>query len=177
MDLDKLQISWVSDRKSSDKSCVFVREVVELRHGQKTDRFLPPSLLSSIFIFYFPHHQSNSLFFSFPQRFLKRREYFEDNLAFSIIYGSNFESLDIICNTEAERDAWVYGIRLLIEKTGGDNLYSFLKQTWARVDVNGDGKLDLGEVMELLKTLNVNYDRKRVKMDFDAVSFFDSMLL
>lgn len=43
---------------------------------------------------------------------------------------------------------------------------TWLKQTFAEADKNGDGSLSIGEVLQLLHKLNVNLPRQKVKQMF-----------
>ncbi len=92
--------------------------------------------------------------------------------AFSVVYGGKFETLDLICDNPDQRDKWIEALRYLIESSGGDDLQTFLKQMWSRVDKNGDGKLDMNEILSLLHSLNVKYNKKQIKRDFELVNKF-----
>ncbi|KAB0399467.1 hypothetical protein E2I00_015777 [Balaenoptera physalus] len=47
-----------------------------------------------------------------------------------------------------------------------DSIQEWLKQTFDEADKNGDGSLSIGEVLQLLRKLNVNLPRQRVKQMF-----------
>ena len=101
---------------------------------------------------------------------MRRKDPKLEDFSFSIIFGGSFDTLDIICTSAKERDDWVYSLRYLIEQGGGDQLYSFLKQMWARVDKNSDGKININQLVVMLKSVNINVNKKRIQKDFDTVS-------
>ncbi|KAJ8780636.1 hypothetical protein J1605_000679 [Eschrichtius robustus] len=118
---------------------------------------------------------------------------FDPNCCFSIYYGSHRESLDLVSPSGDEARTWVTGLRYLMagirdedslarrQRTRdqyprgrrgepGDHrsLSTWLKQTFDEADKNGDGSLSIGEVLQLLRKLNVNLPRQRVKQMFQV---------
>ncbi|XP_062049327.1 1-phosphatidylinositol 4,5-bisphosphate phosphodiesterase eta-2 [Lepus europaeus] len=102
---------------------------------------------------------------------------FDPNCCFSIYHGSHRESLDLVSPSGEEARIWVTGLRYLMagisdedslarRQRTRDQYPSWLKQTFAEADKNGDGSLSIGEVLQLLHKLNVNLPRQRVKQMF-----------
>ncbi|KAM9110749.1 1-phosphatidylinositol 4,5-bisphosphate phosphodiesterase eta-2 [Megaptera novaeangliae] len=123
---------------------------------------------------------------------------FDPNCCFSIYYGSHRESLDLVSPSGDEARTWVTGLRYLMagirdedslarrQRTRdqyprgrrgdpGDHrsLSTWLKQTFDEADKNGDGSLSIGEVLQLLRKLNVNLPRQRVKQMFQEADTDD----
>ena len=139
LDLDKKQIIWKSGNKTADEAKVNISDIVEVRLGQTTEGHI------------------------------RQKDPKLEDHSFSVIFGGTFETLDIICTSAKERDDWVYSLRYLIEQGSSDQLYTFLKQVWSRVDKKGGSKLTINEVVELLKSMNINVNKKRIQKEFDSV--------
>ncbi|RWS24824.1 Inactive phospholipase C-like protein 2 [Leptotrombidium deliense] len=103
---------------------------------------------------------------------------YAENCAFSIIYGDEFESLDLIASTPEEANAWVTGINYLIgaSKTT-DTLESrqtmrekWLQEVFDEADADCKGLLDECEAIALMKKLNNQLCIQQLKqkiMEFD----------
>lgn len=55
---------------------------------------------------------------------------FSEDCTFSLIYGEEFESLDLVALTPEEANIWVTGLNFLV----GANKCSYLHISWARVN-------------------------------------------
>jgi len=88
--------------------------------------------------------------------------------AFSIIYGGSFKSLDLVAENKDVRDIWVASLKILSEESkSSDPIKVFLQQAWKKADKNGDGQLDLDEVIKLLASLNVALTKSQIKASFN----------
>ncbi|XP_010626077.1 1-phosphatidylinositol 4,5-bisphosphate phosphodiesterase eta-2 [Fukomys damarensis] len=99
---------------------------------------------------------------------------FDPNCCFSIYHGSHRESLDLVSPSGDEARTWVTGLRYLLAGISDEDSLArrqrtrdqWLKQTFDEADKNGDGSLNISEVLQLLHKLNVNLPRQRVKQMF-----------
>uniref|UniRef100_A0A8C3YDT1 Phosphoinositide phospholipase C n=1 Tax=Catagonus wagneri TaxID=51154 RepID=A0A8C3YDT1_9CETA len=99
---------------------------------------------------------------------------FDPNCCFSIYHGSHRESLDLVSPSGDEARTWVTGLRYLMAGISDEDSLArrqrtrdqWLKQTFDEADKNGDGSLNISEVLQLLHKLNVNLPRQRVKQMF-----------
>ncbi|XP_068393792.1 1-phosphatidylinositol 4,5-bisphosphate phosphodiesterase eta-2 [Eschrichtius robustus] len=106
---------------------------------------------------------------------------FDPNCCFSIYYGSHRESLDLVSPSGDEARTWVTGLRYLMAGIRDEDSLArrqrtrdqWLKQTFDEADKNGDGSLSIGEVLQLLRKLNVNLPRQRVKQMFQEADTDD----
>lgn len=84
--------------------------------------------------------------------------------SFSVIYSSQFHSLDLICKTSEQRDMWVEDLEALnSQQEEGDKLRKTVEVAFTLADRNGNKSLDTKEVYQLLLTLNVMIPRKELK--------------
>jgi Ca2+-binding EF-hand superfamily protein len=173
---DNLVVQWMSKRKSAAKSQVPLRDVKEVREGQKSDSFTKRAGI---------------------ERFKNR--------SFAIIYGNNHESLDLVALSDDAYRVWTVGIRFLLERrnassaAGAANIGAAalmeddgpkLRQRWIRelwdiADKDNSGTLTVKEVEALLKSLNCfisheDLERRIAKADRDgdhSTLTFDEFML
>jgi Ca2+-binding EF-hand superfamily protein len=140
-----------------------ISQIREIRKGQKTDRFK-----------------------KFSKIYGSRNK-----TSFSIIYGSEYASLDVIAGDDDEVRVWCVGLQHLIDKNAGKAAASGgessggaaasslsglelrerrLRKVWDQGDKNGDGQLTLVEVEKLLPVLNCPMNKKKVRQLFDAAN-------
>uniref|UniRef100_A0A6A7FWA2 Phosphoinositide phospholipase C n=1 Tax=Hirondellea gigas TaxID=1518452 RepID=A0A6A7FWA2_9CRUS len=91
---------------------------------------------------------------------------------FSIIHGNNgHETLDLMAETENERDVWTAGLKHLIETFRSlhqDRQYDlWLRSKFAAADKDNNGALNIDEVVKLLYQLNLKLENKHVKKLFN----------
>ncbi len=84
LDPDMRWLRWEPSKKDSEKAKLEIKSIKEVRLGKKT-----------------PVLRSNGLSDQFP-----------DECAFSIIYGDNYESLDLVASTADVVSTWVMGLRV-----------------------------------------------------------------
>ncbi|KAJ3221368.1 1-phosphatidylinositol 4,5-bisphosphate phosphodiesterase delta-4 [Clydaea vesicula] len=151
-----LQISWQS--KKNEFSSVDFNSVREIRRGQNTKAF----------------------------EYYGKRPELEDR-SFSVIYfdGIKYGMLNFIAPTKFDADCWVFGLyRLLnfeLQETdisadsfffndskaiNSDSLQSFLKNVWNKVDTKNENKLNLVQVVELFKKINITLSVSEIKSAF-----------
>ncbi|CAH1795331.1 unnamed protein product [Owenia fusiformis] len=97
------------------------------------------------------------------------------NLVFSVIYGRNNLSLDIIVESSAMKDMWVKGLKHLVSahkmSECGNNRDCWIKKLFSEADANRDGRLTLREIIDFLrrKGFKVSYDNaKRLFREADT---------
>ncbi|KAJ3022688.1 1-phosphatidylinositol 4,5-bisphosphate phosphodiesterase delta-4 [Thoreauomyces humboldtii] len=105
-----------------------------------------------------------------------KRPEFQDK-AFSVIYvvSGEYKMLNLVAPSREECALWISGLHMLIGQTdisGGDparldqSMGAWLRKQWNEADTTGDGKLDLDEVTELMKKLNIRLSKSEVKSAF-----------
>lgn len=108
---------------------------------------------------------------------------FEDkaDLSFSIIYGSDFKTLDVIAPGPDEFKFWTNGLKYLLSVVGSElrsaagEKYSeirkrWLKEMWDLADKNKDNQLDIKEIENLLHVINAKVSSKELKKRFNAAN-------
>ena len=98
-------------------------------------------------------------------------------LSFSIIY-ENYKgdetSLDLVCEDEAQFNAWFSELTALvtftnINKNCEDRVLRFTKRQWALADTDGNGSLDIKEITSLVKKLNIDLEPSYIKRTFAEI--------
>ncbi|RWS09905.1 Inactive phospholipase C-like protein 2, partial [Dinothrombium tinctorium] len=103
---------------------------------------------------------------------------YSENCAFSIIYGDDFDSLDLIASTPEEANIWVTGINFLIgANKSSDALESrqkmrekWLQEVFDQADAERKGMLDEWETIAVMKKINSQLCIRQLKqkiMEFD----------
>ncbi|GMH55823.1 hypothetical protein TrRE_jg4117 [Triparma retinervis] len=98
-------------------------------------------------------------------------------LSFSIIYedyNGNETSLDLICDSKEEFDTWYSEINEIVKyhnmrKDSGDRVLRFAKRQWSMADRDGDGSLDVKEIITMIGKLNINLDNSYIKKMFAEI--------
>jgi len=99
----------------------------------------------------------------------------EENKCFSIIHGSNGrETLDLVAESVDERDAWITGLKHLVETFKSlhqDRQYDlWLRSKFEAADKDNNGALNMDEVVKLLRKFNLQMDKKHIKDLFNAAN-------
>ncbi|XP_029518722.1 inactive phospholipase C-like protein 2 [Oncorhynchus nerka] len=79
-------LRWEPSKKESDKACIAVPSIREVRTGRNTETFRTNGVYDQI----------------------------SEDCAFSIIYGEAYEALDLVANSAEVANVWVTGLRYLI---------------------------------------------------------------
>ncbi|XP_077861645.1 inactive phospholipase C-like protein 2 [Saccoglossus kowalevskii] len=108
---------------------------------------------------------------------------FSEDCAFSIIYGDNYDSLDLVANTPDEANIWVTGLTCLIGGNLGnkapdsmetshelDMRDRWLKQMFSGADNERSGRLDEFEVIQLMKKINQGVTTCKIKQKFKEIT-------
>ena len=91
------------------------------------------------------------------------------NLAFSILYNTNRESLDLLAETEEIRSRWIEGIQFLINRyqshmcTCREITDQWIWHVFSLADTNQSKHLSHSEVQHLLNLLNVQLSENDIK--------------
>jgi len=99
-----------------------------------------------------------------------------NNTAFSLVFSpeSNLHELDLVAEDKATRDTWVEGIKHLVvtlKSLSHQKQYElFLKTQFKKADANNSGNLNLDEVKDLCKTLNIKLEKEEMKKLFNEVN-------
>ncbi|XP_076023335.1 1-phosphatidylinositol 4,5-bisphosphate phosphodiesterase eta-2a [Genypterus blacodes] len=107
---------------------------------------------------------------------------FDPNCCFSLYYGEHMESLDLVSGRGEEARTWITGLKYLMAGISDEDSLAkrqrtrdqWLKQTFTEADKNGDGSLNISEVLQLLHKLNVNLPRQKVKQMFKEADTDDN---
>jgi len=106
-----------------------------------------------------------------PHRFKTRPGAAAEALSFSVIYGSEYETLDLVASNEAQYKLWTNAVSYYVQEAAkADKIELFLRQAWRKADKNGDNKLSLNEISHLLRQLNVNVHHEHLKKRFKEVA-------
>ncbi|KAI9204112.1 PLC-like phosphodiesterase [Polychytrium aggregatum] len=149
LDLMPLQISWESKKKKLQLSTVDLHSIREIRLGQNTKAF----------------------------ELRGKRPEFEER-AFSIIYvapSGEYKMLNLVAPSKELCSCWVSGLHMLQAQTDlseGDpamihtNIALWLGKIWKEIDIKNQQKLNLDEVMSLMKRLNIYLSKSELKSIF-----------
>ncbi|OCT61993.1 inactive phospholipase C-like protein 2 [Xenopus laevis] len=151
LDPDMRFLRWEPSKKDSEKAKLEIKSIREVRVGKKT-----------------PVLRSNGLSDQFPEE-----------CAFSIIYGENYESLDLVASTADIVNTWVMGLRYLVSygkhtpDVVGANQTS-LRTLWISslfeiADLNKEGHIPLQRAIQLIKGLNPGMKTSTVELKFKEI--------
>ncbi|KAJ3184613.1 1-phosphatidylinositol 4,5-bisphosphate phosphodiesterase delta-4 [Geranomyces variabilis] len=150
VDLSSLQIFWESKKKKADLRYVDLHTIKEIRLGQNTKGFE-----------------------------LHGRKPEQNDRSFSVIYvqAGEYKMLNLVALTREDAARWVSGLHMLMGQadiSGGDparlshNMSTWLRKQWNEADTSRDGRLDLDEVTDLMKKLNIRLSKSEVKSTFKS---------
>lgn len=147
---DLSAIKWVPSSKKSNKARLSIRSIREIRIGKSTDVLRDKEVAGS----------------------------YSEDCVFSVVYGENFESLDLVASTPDEANFWVTGLNMLIAANRSpDNMderqrmrEKWLQEMFEKADTERKGLLDEVETIALVQKLNRQLSTVRLKqkiMEFD----------
>ncbi|KAA8585351.1 hypothetical protein FQN60_004045 [Etheostoma spectabile] len=148
LDPDMHWLRWEPSKKDSEKAKLEIKGIKEVRLGKKT-----------------PVLRSNGLSDQFP-----------DECAFSIIYGDNYESLDLVASTADVVSTWVMGLRYLVsygrhtvdmvEPSQPSLRTSWIGSVFELADMEKEGHIDLFRATQIIKGLNPGMKESRIELKF-----------
>ncbi|KAM9387978.1 inactive phospholipase C-like protein 2 [Phaethornis superciliosus] len=148
LDADMQSLRWEPSKKDSEKAKIDIKSIKEVRTGKNTDIF-----------------RSNGIY-----------DQISEDCAFSIIYGENYESLDLVANTADVANIWVTGLRYLIsygkhtldmiESTQDNMRTSWLSQMFSESDVDNLGHIPLCNAVQFIKDLNPGLKTNKIELKF-----------
>ncbi|XP_029428603.1 inactive phospholipase C-like protein 2 isoform X2 [Rhinatrema bivittatum] len=151
LDPDMRFLRWEPSKKDSEKAKLEIKSIREVRLGKKT-----------------PVLRSNGLSDQFP-----------DECAFSIIYGENYESLDLVASTADIVNTWVMGLRYLVSYGKHtldvpDTNQTSLRTSWVAslfdvADMNKEGQLLVSRAIQLIKGLNPGMKTSKIELKFKEI--------
>uniref|UniRef100_A0A8C3AEG5 Phosphoinositide phospholipase C n=1 Tax=Cyclopterus lumpus TaxID=8103 RepID=A0A8C3AEG5_CYCLU len=133
LDADMQSLRWEPTKKESEKAKIDVKSIKEVRTGKNTDTFRTNGTYDQI----------------------------SEDCAFSIIFGENYESLDLVANTADVANIWVTGLRYLI---------SYGKHTLNMIEnVNNSRKVSICAAVQLVKKLNPGLKNVKIELKFKEI--------
>lgn len=149
LDADMQSLRWEPSKKESDKAKIDVKSIKEVRTGKNTETFRTNGISDQI----------------------------SEDCAFSIIYGENYESLDLVANSADVANIWVTGLRYLISygkhtlnmiQSSQDNMRtSWLGDLFDDGGANGSGKsISLCAAVQLIKKLSPGLKNVKIELKF-----------
>ena len=108
------------------------------------------------------------------RKYLDKRKITNDkaNLAFSILYNNNRQSLDLLAESEEIRSQWVQGLDFLINRyrshmrTHREITDQWIWHLFSQADTDHSGQLNRAEVHRLLFTLNIQLSDSDIDLYF-----------
>ncbi|XP_041121408.1 inactive phospholipase C-like protein 2 isoform X1 [Polyodon spathula] len=145
LDPDMRYLRWEPSKKDSEKAKLEIKTIKEVRLGKKT-----------------PVLRSNGLSDQFP-----------DECAFSIIYGENYESLDLVASSADIVNTWVMGLRYLVsygrhavEANPTSLRTSWISSVFEVADFEKEGQIVLSRAVQIIKGLNPGMKASRIELKF-----------
>ncbi|XP_032891103.1 inactive phospholipase C-like protein 2 isoform X1 [Amblyraja radiata] len=148
LDSDMRSLRWEPSKKDSDKAKIDITSIKEVRLGKKT-----------------PMLRNNGV-----------SDQFSNECAFSIIYGENYESLDLVASSADIVNTWVMGLRYLvsygkhtlpvIESSQNSLRSSWLESMFHAADVGTHGHIPLTRAVQLIKGLSPGMKTTKVELKF-----------
>jgi inactive phospholipase C-like protein 2 len=98
------------------------------------------------------------------------------NLAFSILYNNNRQSLDLLAETEEMRSQWMQGLEFLISRyqshmrTHREITDQWIWHLFSQADTDHSGQLNRNEVHHLLHVLNIQLSESEFDMYFNQAN-------
>ncbi|KAG7457487.1 hypothetical protein MATL_G00227680 [Megalops atlanticus] len=151
LDADMQALRWEPSKKESEKAKIDVRSIREVRTGKNTEIFRANGIYDQI----------------------------SEDCAFSIIYGENYESLDLVANSADVANVWVTGLRYMVSygKHTLDMMESrqhSLRSAWladlfatAAAGNGSEGELlSLAAAVELIRSVNPGVKAAKAELKF-----------
>ncbi|CAF2551668.1 unnamed protein product [Rotaria sp. Silwood2] len=98
------------------------------------------------------------------------------NLAFSILYNNNRQSLDLLAESEDIRSQWIQGLEFLITRyqshmrTHREITDKWIWHLFLQADSDQSGQLSRNEIQRLLYTLNIQLNDNEIDLYFDQAN-------
>ncbi|XP_043922907.1 inactive phospholipase C-like protein 2 [Protopterus annectens] len=148
LDADMQSLRWEPSKKDADKAKIDIRSIKEVRTGKNTDIF-----------------RSNGIY-----------DQISEDSAFSVIYGENYDSLDLVANTPDVANIWVTGLRYLIsygkhtldmiESSHNSMRNSWLSCLFSETDTNNVGYISTGKAVQLIQNVNPGTKNTKIELKF-----------
>lgn len=148
LDTDMQSLRWDPSKKESDKAKIDITLIKEVRTGRNTEMF-----------------RTNAIY-----------DHISEECAFSIIYGENYESLDLVANSADVANIWITGLRYLISygkhtldmivSSHNNMRASWLSSVFASADSKGMGHIPFSKSVQLVKSLNSGLKNTNIELKF-----------
>ncbi|XP_072910523.1 inactive phospholipase C-like protein 2 isoform X2 [Hemitrygon akajei] len=148
LDADMQSLRWDPSKKESDKAKIDITSIKEVRTGRNTEMF-----------------RTNAIY-----------DHISEDCAFSIIYGENYESLDLVANSADVANIWVTGLRYLISygkhtldmivSSHNNMRASWLSDVFATADTKDVGYISFNKAVQLIKSLNSGLKNTKIELKF-----------
>lgn len=148
LDADMQSLRWEPSKKESDKAKIDVKSIKEVRTGKNTDTF-----------------RMNGTY-----------EQISEDCAFSVIFGENYESLDLVANTADMANIWVTGLRYLIsygkhslnmiESSQNNMRSSWLSELFDKADNSNSRHISICTAVQIVKELNPGLKNIKTELKF-----------
>lgn len=151
LDLDLLALRWEPSKKDPDKAKLEVSSFKEVRIGKNTETFRSCAVVDQIC----------------------------EDCSFSLIYGDNYESLDLVASSPDVANIWVTGLRYialhgkqalyLIEGDQHSPRTKWLHSVFYEADIDGNGIMLEDTAVKVIKNLNQGLKESRIRLKFREV--------
>uniref|UniRef100_A0A3B5KMK3 Phosphoinositide phospholipase C n=1 Tax=Takifugu rubripes TaxID=31033 RepID=A0A3B5KMK3_TAKRU len=151
LDADMQSLRWEPSKKESEKAKIDVKSIKEVRTGKNTDTFRTNGTYDQI----------------------------SEDCAFSIIFGENYESLDLVANSADVANIWVTGLRYLIsygkhtlnmiESSQNNMRLSWLGELFNEADGSGSKQISICAAVQLVKKLNPGLKNIKIELKFKEI--------
>ncbi|XP_024114362.1 inactive phospholipase C-like protein 2 [Oryzias melastigma] len=148
LDADMQSLRWEPTKKESEKAKIDIKSIKEVRTGKNTDTFRTNGTYDQI----------------------------SEDCAFSVIFGENYESLDLVANTADVANIWVTGLRYLIsygkhtlnmiESSQNNMRSSWLSDLFDEEDIDNSKQITLCAAVQLIKKLNPGVKNVKIELKF-----------
>ncbi|XP_049586611.1 inactive phospholipase C-like protein 2 [Syngnathus scovelli] len=148
LDADMQSLRWEPSKKESDKAKIDVKSIKEVRTGKNTDTFRTNGTYDQI----------------------------SEDCAFSVIFGENYESLDLVANTADVANTWITGLRYLIsygkhtlnmiESTQNNMRSSWLGELFSEARGDNSQQITICAAVQLVKKLNPGLKNVKIELKF-----------
>ncbi|XP_067843900.1 inactive phospholipase C-like protein 1 [Heptranchias perlo] len=148
LDLDLQALRWEPSKKDPEKAKLDVSSLKEVRVGKNTETFRNCGVVDQIC----------------------------EDCSFSLIYGENYESLDLVASSADVANIWVTGLRYiashskqaldLIEGNQNTLRSTWLNSVFEAADVDGNGIMLEDTAVKLIKQLNRGLKESKIKLKF-----------
>nr|XP_039250231.1 uncharacterized protein LOC120327925 isoform X2 [Styela clava] len=144
---EKLNFLWCKPTKRKEKAFLDVNTIIEILHPAPTEQWT------------------------------KLPKEHNPECCVTIVFGAKLETITLVAKDSDIAALWFTGLRYLtsknMEQTDNAVRQRTLQELWIRrtfmaADKNGDGQLTIDEIMALMKKLNANLPRRKVKAMFKA---------